>query len=254
MTDDEQSGRLFWTGAGGVTAIMVAAALVPLRSVLVNADVALVLVLVVVVAAVGGGRQAGAVTAVVCALSFDFFHTRPYLQLRIASQEDVTTMLLLLGVGFLVGEVASRGRLARSSAEARTSQIRRIHRVADLAARGDDAADVILGAQAELTDLLDLRDCRFEAIPFSPPLPRLERGGVVSWQDYRVHHGGVALPADGAELPVLGRGRSLGRFVLVPGSRAAVSLEQRVVALAIADQVGAVLAAPQAQGRDHTHG
>ena len=39
----------------------------------------------------------------------------------------------------------------------------------------------------------------------------------------------------------------LGRFVLVPGPDTTVTLEQRVVAVAIADQVGAVLAEPNRQ-------
>ena len=43
---------------------------------------------------------------------------------------------------------------------------------------------------------------------------------------------------------MLGRGNVLGRFVLVPEPNTTVTLEQRVVAVAIADQVGAVLADP----------
>ena len=105
-----------------------------------------------------------------------------------------------------------------------------------------------MAAQVELTELLRLRSCQFEAFPFTHPLPRLERSGVVSVMEY---HGdrGFALPADGAELPVLGRGNVLGRFVLIPRPDTTVTLEQRVVAVAIADQVGAALADPD---RHHT--
>ena len=52
--------------------------------------------------------------------------------------------------------------------------------------------------------------------------------------------GGFELPADGVELPVLARGQHIGRFVLVPTPGQAVSLEERLVAVAIADQVAAV--------------
>jgi hypothetical protein len=52
--------------------------------------------------------------------------------------------------------------------------------------------------------------------------------------------GGFELPADGVELPVLARGQHIGRFLLVPTPRIAVSLEQRIVAVAIADQVASV--------------
>jgi hypothetical protein len=52
----------------------------------------------------------------------------------------------------------------------------------------------------------------------------------------------VELPAEGISLPVLSRGQIVGRFVLDFGPSAGATLEQRVVAIAIADQVGASLA------------
>jgi hypothetical protein len=249
-----RDARLFWTGLGGLAPIAVAAGLVGLRDAMLSTNVALVLVAVVVAIAVGGGRGAGAAAAVSAALSFDFFHTRPYLQLRIASRDDIETTALLLVVGLLVGHVAARASRARSSADASQGEIRRIYRVAELAAGGDDASDVIMAAQAELTALLQLRGCRFEAPPFASTLERLERSGVVSFHRYRLQKGGFELPPEGVELPVLGRGQLLGRFVLDPIPETGVSLEQRVVAVAIADQVGAVLAAPHPQPGSHPHG
>ncbi len=82
-----------------------------------NANVALVLVLVVVLAAIGGGREAGAVAAVSAALSFDFFHTVPYLTLQIDSGDDVETTLLLLGVGLAVGHLGVDARQAGAPTE-----------------------------------------------------------------------------------------------------------------------------------------
>jgi hypothetical protein len=61
------------------------------------------------------------------------------------------------------------------------------------------------------------------------------------------HDGGFALPPEGVELPVLGRGNVLGRFVLVPRPGTTVTLEQRIVAVSIADHVGAALSAPEAR-------
>ena len=52
--------------------------------------------------------------------------------------------------------------------------------------------------------------------------------------------GGFELPEQGAEIPVLVRGQQIGRFVLEPTPGVAVSLEQRLVAVAIADQVATV--------------
>ena len=52
----------------------------------------------------------------------------------------------------------------------------------------------------------------------------------------------VELPAEGIALPVLSRGQIVGRFILDFGPGAGATLEQRVVAIALADQVGASLA------------
>jgi hypothetical protein len=238
---------------GGLWPLVLAMAFVPLRSDVDSANIALILVAAVVVSAIFGGREAGAAGAIVSAIAFDFFYTRPYGSLTINSQDDVETTLLLLLIGLVVGHIATRGRGARRSAEAREGEIKRIHRVANLAARGEEAADVIMAAQAELMSLLDLEDCRFEAPPFSAALPRLDRSGALTGHEYHLQAGGFALPSGGAEIAVLGRGQLLGRFVLEPRADVGVSLEQRVVAVALADQVGAVLAAPE-RGRENSHG
>jgi hypothetical protein len=243
VENEASSSHLLWVALGGAAPIGVAAALVALRDNLLNANVALILVLVVVFAAVGGGRTAGAVAAVSAALSFNFFHTAPYLTLEIDSADDIETTLLLLAVGLAVGQLASYRRHPSIRGEKPADEIRRIHRVATVGEPGrHTSADMIQTAQNELTELLRLRSCQFEAFPFTHPLPRLERSGVVAVMEYHGPDGGFALPADGAELPVQGRGNLLGRFVLVPLPDTTVSLEQRVVAVAIADQVGAALA------------
>jgi hypothetical protein len=82
------------------------------------------------------------------------------------------------------------------------------------------------------------------------PLPRLERNGTLSGPlpgtkvaHRRFARGGFELPEEGVELPVLTRGNQVGRFVLEP-TGAGTSLEQRVVAVALSDQVGSALWSP----------
>lgn len=253
MKEAQEESRL-WMAIGGVAPIGMAVLLVTVRSHVDNANMALVFVIVVVGIAAAGGSLAGAMAAVSSALSFDFFLTRPYLHLRISSSDDVETTALLLVVGLIVGNIAARARRSRRTAEAASDEIRRIRRVAALAATGDQVEDVMLAAETELTELLRLRFCRFEAPPFDSVLPRLERSGTIPAPDhhYRLRAEGFELPAGGVELPVLGRGQVLGRFVLEPTPGRGVSLEERVVAVAIADQVGAALAAPEPrQGTNH---
>src|SRR3990172_4461590 len=102
---------------GGIGPIAVGALLVPLRGEIGNANLALILMFVVTVAAIVGGRGAGALAAVTSTFAFDFFLTRPFLSVRIDSAGDVETALILLAVGLLVGEVASRGRRSRREHE-----------------------------------------------------------------------------------------------------------------------------------------
>jgi len=233
---------------GGLAPISVGAALVGVRDHIQNANVALILVVVVVAAAAIGGRLAGATAAVVSALAFTFFHTQPYLRLTIDSADDVETTVLLLAVGLLVGHITAGAMRARASAAESSLEIRRIHRVAERAARSEVAAEVLEAAQGELIALLNLHSCRFEAQPFLTALPRLERNGLLDQRVWRYRDGGFELSPEGVELPVYGRGQQLGRFVLEPTAGGGVSLEQRVVAVASADQVGAALAAPSPAG------
>lgn len=226
----------------GLAPIAVAALLVPLRDAVDNTNVALGLVLVVLAAALTGGRTAGGVAAVSSVLAFDFFHTRPYLSLTIDSTDDLVTTALLLPVGLLVGGVSARGRRARRAAGAAADQLHRVHRLAELTAGGAASRVVLEQAQRELVALLGLRDAHFEAPPYEDvDLPVIERGGAVTTDRHRYTLDGFELPPDGVVLPVLARGRPVGRFVLVPTPGTGASLERRIVAVALADQAGAAL-------------
>lgn len=231
-------------GFGGVAPIAVAAALVALRGHIQNANVALILTLVVVAAGATGGRIAGVTSAVSAALSFNFFHTRPYLSLTIASSDDVETTVLLLLVGLAVGSLAWRLRNTGEELAAGRSELQRLSRVGDLVARGADPVEVIFAAQSELTGLLGLAGCSFEAAPgTTPPRPSLERTGVITGTSgvHRFTRHGFELPSEGVELPVLSQGRPVGRFLLAPSAGVGTTLEARIVAVALADQVGAAL-------------
>jgi K+-sensing histidine kinase KdpD len=240
-TDDREylSAGVILAGLGP---ILLAACLVPVRDVIDNTDVALGLVLVILAAALTGGRTAGAAAAISSVLAFDFFHTQPYLSLSIASTEDLVTTALLLPIGLLVGTVAARARRARRAAMTSQDQLHRVHRLAELTAAGEESTLVLEQAQRELIELLGLTDARFEAPPYSDAdLPVVERTGAVITDHHRYTLDGFELPAGGVVLPVLARGRPVGRFVLVPRAGTGVSLERRIVAVALADQAGAAL-------------
>jgi len=231
----------------GAGPIAVAAILVPLREELVSTNLALILVVIVELAAIAGGRGAGVLAAITAALSYDFFLTKPYLKLRIDKADDLETALILLAIGLVVGQLAVVARRRRVAAARGSDEVQRLHRVAGQAATGAPVADLVLAVEAELSGLLRLRDCRFERTPDEgAALPRLERNGAISGVHFRRFVGEeFALPTDGVELPVLGRGRAFGRFLLVPDPNEGASLEERFVAVALSDQLGAAMAAEE---------
>ena len=76
----------------------------------------------------------------------------------------------------------------------------------------------------------------------------LERNGAIAGDHRHWIDGEYTLPAQGAAITVLGRGREFGRLVLVPDLSVGVSIEERVVAVALADQLGAAFAADSPVG------
>jgi hypothetical protein len=239
---DRNVRALVGAAIGSLGALFTAAALVGVRGDIQNANVALVLVLFVLLGAVTGGRAAAATSAFVAAVAFDFFHTKPYGSLKISDGNDVLTTLLLLAVGLAVGEIAIRSQRVHAQRDDDQRQLRRMQRIAGLAAGGEGIDDLLLAVTAELIETLELRNCWFERPPFLAGLPRLERTGVVESTEHRYADGEFELPREGAALPVVAGGRTLGRFVLIPTPGVGVSKERRLSAIALADQVGAALA------------
>ena len=101
---------------------------------------------------------------------------------------------------------------------------------------------MVAAATEELTALLSLRECRFT--PRDPgglaaritPAGEVKVGGEIwSTQD-------LGLPTRAVDLPVRGNGWLFGHFVLTPTPGRPVTHDRLVVAVAIADQVGAALA------------
>ncbi|MDQ1477196.1 MAG: hypothetical protein QOE62_2425 [Actinomycetota bacterium] len=226
---------------GALTVFVVAAALIPFRDHIPNANMALALVVPVLLAAVFGGRIAGAATAVVSALTFDFFFTRPYLSLRISSKDDVATFVVLLIVAMIAAEIGIRSRRGGAAARDLRSELDRLLRVGELSARGADVDDVVSAARAELIGLFGLDDCVYEPQRSGPELPRLGNHGALEGAQLVVW-GEFVLPTGGVEIPVMGRGLERGRVVLYASEATSASLEKRLVAVAIADEIGLTLA------------
>ena len=231
------------TGAaiGALSAIGLAALLVPFRDHVANTSVALLLVLPVLLGATIGGRRGGAVTAIVATLSFNFFHTKPYLSLKMDSADDVETALLLLVVAIVVGTVAARRSYATQVAVDGIDEVHAVHQIAELTARRASARELIDAARHELSQLLFLSACEFELPNPASKLPRLLPTGVLSTSTFHYVDGGFELPS-GVDLPVRADGQDVGRFVLFGTPGRPVSIDRRMIAVVLAGQVGATLA------------
>ena len=223
--------------------IAVAALLVPLRDELVPTNLALILVVIVVLAAVAGGRASGAAAAVVAALSYDFFLTEPYLSLHIESADDIETALILLAIGLIVGQLVVVVRRGQGRSDAARPRSPRCTASPTSQRRALDIDELTRTVEQAVREVLGLEACWFEPLPYQSLPAHLERGGAVVGAELRVASGGFALPAEGLELPVMGRGQVQGRLVLMPREDHGTSVEERVVALSLADQLGAALAA-----------
>jgi len=229
------------TVAALVLPLGIAAILVPFRASFASPASALVLVAVVVGVAALGHRGAGILATISATLWFDFFLTRPYERLAITHRPDIETAVCLFVVGIVVTELAARNRHHWQAATEGSDSVGLIHVVSELAASGAPADEVIERVRIELIELLHLRDCRYESRLPQRRRTRIEPDGHVMpgggvWGVHR-----LGLPGPELELPVQARGRTLGRFVLKPTPGYPVSRQRRVVAVALAAQVGAAV-------------
>jgi len=226
----------------------VAAALVVVRGEVDNSVTALVLAAVVSGCGLLGGWRAGVAAAVTAAVSFNFFHTQPYLSLRIHDADDVLTTFVLLVVGLMGGVaghvVARRGRVATEAG----AEFGAVERILRLLNSGADAEDIEVAVRAELLDVLLLTDCRF-VLQQPPDVATLGRAGAIEDALVVYHDGGFELPARGVAIPVSTRGSTRGYLVCAPTPGVAVSLLRRRAAVCLAGLLALALAgADQAAG------
>jgi hypothetical protein len=226
---------------GFVGPLVIAAVLVPFRGTFAGTAAALTMVVVIVAVAVSGNRLAGVVASASAALWFDFFLTRPYDRLAISHRPDLETTIAIFVVGVLVTELAARSRQHWRAANTSTAYVEMIHGVAVLAADSAPIGAMIDQANDSLVTLLSLRACRFDRALSDPPLAQIQSNGDVALVGMRWPANEIGLPGPEAEILAKWRGRVVGRFVVTPTPGAAVTMEQRIVAVALVDVVAAYL-------------
>jgi hypothetical protein len=223
--------------------LIVGMAMVGVRGEIDSQITALVLVVTVVAGAQLGGRPGGIVSALMAAAAFDFFHTLPYLSLKITNADDVETTVLLLIVGLAVGATADRLRRERLFVREGANASSALGRVLAVAADGC-ADDVALSVRAELVRLLSLQECSFTTETVT--LTTIDRVGTIRGDGPGNLGGDFALPIEGVSLPVTWNDRCFGYLTAIPVPGVIIMAANRRAAVAMAEVLGLALAAQPA--------
>ncbi|MEV6151897.1 DUF4118 domain-containing protein [Nonomuraea sp. NPDC052129] len=224
-----------------VVPLAVTVVLLPFRTSLPNTSVALFLVVMVVAVAANGNRLAGALAAISAGVWFDFFFTQPYQRFAITKSVDLQTAVLLLVVGLAVSQLAARARRLEVITITDAGYLAQIHDTADLAQSAKAPDTVVDHVTVQLINLLNLRGCRFEYGTLIGHPPRLDQDGTVVWGHKRWDVDRLGLPDEEVEVRTFGNGRFYGRFMLDPTPGTIPTLQARLVAVTLANQVGAAL-------------
>ena len=218
------------------------AVLVPFRHSFANTDAALVLVAGIVAVASLGNRLGGWLAAISAGIWFDFFLTKPYEHFSITSRTDVETTLLLFVVGVGVTEIAVWGRRQHARAGQQAAYLAGLHAASEAVAAGGSPTELADRVGQLLTDILGLQKCHFH-FGTGRGNPRLQHDGTLTWggTHWDVDNKGFPLNEE-TELLVSAGGRFWGRrFLMTPAPESRPNLTQRLVAVSLADQVGAAL-------------
>ena len=240
MSQDDRGAVWFVIGVGAAIALGVA--LTPLRTLVPASTLAFVFIALTLVVAEMGGRGPGLATAVVSALSLNFFLTEPYLSLEIHKPGDIAAFVALAACGLIAAAFGKR-RVRTAEQVSRTR--------GDLEVLGRTAAS--LAARAPIEEVLeDLRrffglgglvlrradERLIAAAPPSqaalpPPSTQLDASTLVA-SNTRVHtlgRTGFRFPQGGGRLPLQAREPLL--LDLWEGNTEGLTLDERR-ALAVA--------------------
>ena len=248
-----QTHRTLVVAASAAAPLIACGILALFRDSIANTNAALVLVLVVVAAASTGIRPAGIVAALASAAGFDYFLTEPYNTLTITDRADIETAVLLLLVGAAVTEVALWGRRQQARASREQGYLDGVLGTAATVAAGRSSiGELIDRICQQIVQVLQLDTCHFDAATRSG-LPLLDSIGTLTRAGRTINVARQGLPTDTKiALIVRSGGATYGHLQLTAATRTVrPSREQLRVAVSLANQLGAALAATT-PGRERT--
>jgi len=251
---EEKDTSLFYLGAGPLAAVLLGAALVPLRGFTTASNFTFAFLALTIVIAELAGRWAAVATALTSALSLDFFLTQPYMRLTIAEKHDIIAFLGLGVCGIIAaalgsqrGERAADLRVARGHLDLLHAVLRELERVGPLGSRLTAILDASRAAPLAAAVVRDTGERILAASPrghgVAPgPGPVLEPDTLLArGKPGRALPGrGIPLPPEGARLALVVGNRQVG-WLDVWGSEAPAGIRSRRALSDVARAVAVVL-------------
>ena len=143
MDNWHMSKWMYGSLAGALAAVVLGAAMIPLRSHLSIATAGLVLVIPVVTGVVVGGLAAGVIAVAAGFLVYDYAFIPPYLTLSVGAGQNWAALGVYAVVMLMVAQVVARLERARAEAEGNATQTQRMYELSDLLVK-DVALDRLL--------------------------------------------------------------------------------------------------------------
>lgn len=137
-----------WMVTGALGSMALAVALIPLRSLVAASNLAFVFMAFTIVVAELGGRGPALVTALVSAMSLNFFLTEPYLTLAIDKTDDVIAFFALAGCGLIAAAFGRRRERLSDVASRADRELGMLSRFVEQARSGRQAGKLLEDVRA----------------------------------------------------------------------------------------------------------
>lgn len=168
MKPDDESRA--WMVIGALGSMALGVALIPLRGVTSASNLAFVFVAFIIVVAELGGRSAALVTAVVSAMSLNFFLTEPYLTLAITKRDDVIAFFAMAACGSIAAAFGKRRARWSDVAERAETGLQILQRMAHQSVTHAPLGEILAGiARGFRLGTIVLRDAHGTILASAPP-------------------------------------------------------------------------------------
>lgn len=159
-----------WMVLGGLGAMALGVALIPLRTVTSASNLAFVFMAFTIVVAEVGGRVPALVAALVSAMTLNFFLTEPYLTLSISKTDDVIAFAALAACGLIAAAFGTRRERSAEAAGRAAQELELLRRLVEQVRSGADVPGM-LGDLRQAFGLraLVLRDASGAVLAAAPP-------------------------------------------------------------------------------------